>query len=441
MVENREYVIRKRNLRDIGSLPASVEDMAGSDLLRWFVTEVDDEEIRVEATLCDLTSDGFRSGRVDRQHFPGKSAVLNIIPTGVGCEFGGYAGDSAPVTALLASTVDYLITHPNAVNASNFIYLPDNVVYAEGYLIDLFCKGAVNFHLPYSNKVGLVIEKADDGELDLVFNILNTVRAVHGVDVDKYVITDELIGGTSVRNGSGAYVGHIKNPQALFRACRQLIDQGVHAIAITSNIQELPSEGYADHFFGKHPNPVGGAEAVISHLVSREFKVPAAHAPMINFKEFDLPAGIVDARGAGEMVSASGLACVLIGLRRAPQIQTGTDARIADIINLNNLVAVVAPAGALGGIPMLYAQAYNIPIIAVQDNGTILDVTAQKLGLENVIHVRSYPEAAGVVLALTHGLSVSSLFRPLHSIRYARKRSPARRLEERKDLAVAAEIA
>jgi hypothetical protein len=417
MIRNKKLVIDKDEVRDVASLPDVIEKLADSDILRWYVTQVTADEIHVEATLVDLDSFGFEQGCVAGHRYPGKSAVVNVIPTGIGCEIGGYAGDAAPVTALLASCVDYLITNPNAVNASNFIYMADNVVYTEGYCIDLLCKGAVDLHLPYSNRVGLVIEKVDEQSMDLVFNILNTVRAVYGVEIEDYVITDDLIGGSCVRNSSGAYVGRINNAGTLLRACEKLIKRGVDAIAVTSNITDLPSESYAEHFLGKHPNPVGGAEAIISHLVCREFKVPSAHAPMINFKDFDLPNGVVDARGAGELVSSTGLACVLIGLRKAPQFTPGKGGPVADILNVNNLLAIVTPATSLGGIPVLYAQRYNIPVIAVHDNRTILNVTEQKLGLSNVIHVTSYAEAVGIVQALKHGISVQSISRPLRSLK------------------------
>ena len=42
-----------------------------------------------------------------------------IIPTGIGCEIGGHAGDATPVIKLLANISNNLITHPNAVNALN----------------------------------------------------------------------------------------------------------------------------------------------------------------------------------------------------------------------------------------------------------------------------------------------------------------------------------
>jgi hypothetical protein len=191
----------------------------------------------------------------------------------------------------------------------------------------------------------------------------------------------------------------------------------VNAIAVTSNIRDLPMDNYAKHFDGKHPNPVGGAEAVISHLICGKYKVPAAHAPMINVKEMDLADGVVDARGAGEFASVSGLACVLIGLARAPQIAETRRFRIKEAVNFNNLAAVVAPASALGGIPVLYAAKFGVPVIAVRDNKTILDVTRETLNLSHVIEVNNYAEAAGVLQALRTGISIDSLYRPLETLR------------------------
>jgi hypothetical protein len=145
--------------------------------------------------------------------------------------------------------------------------------------------------------------------------------------------------------------------------------------------------------------------------------VPTAHAPLLNIKQLELKHNVVDARGAAEMASASGLACILVGLKRAPQITAKPKCRIHDIVNINNLLAVVMPASCLGGVPAIYAQKYEIPVIAVEENRTILDVTQAKLGLNNVVHVRSYAEAAGVVSSLRRGISIESISRPLKTLR------------------------
>jgi len=55
----------------------------------------------------------------------------------------------------------------------------------------------------------------------------------------------------------------------------------------------------------------------------------------------------------------------------------------------------------------------NLPVITVA-NPSVLSVGAQALGLsDNVVHARTYSEAAGLVLALREGLSLASLMRPL----------------------------
>ncbi|ABX04523.1 MAG TPA: DUF3326 domain-containing protein [Herpetosiphon sp.] len=420
MIHNQEFIIRKSDIANPQSLPELIETLVSGDVLRWYVSKVTADELVVEATLySEHLADPPES--VLGQFYPGKSAVLNIVPTGVGCDIGGYAGDAGPATALLASCCDYLVTNPNAVNASNFILMDKNLVYTEGYCIDLFSRGLINLHLPYSNKIGLIIEKTDAEHLDVVFNILNTVRAVYGVNIEEFVITDEAIGGRCIQHSSGSYVGSIDNPATLFRACEQLIAKGVTAIAVTSNIQDLPADSYAEHFSGRHPNPVGGAEAIISHLIAKKYRLPAAHAPMINLKQIDLEDPIVDARGAGEITSHSGMASVLIGLAQAPQITARPTCRIADTININNVVAVVTPASALGGIPVLYAQKFNIPVIAVHNNATILEITPDRFPLNTVIEVQNYAEAAGIIMALKRGLNLKSILRPLETLRYQRQ--------------------
>jgi len=418
MIKNQSLRIGRAGLSGAGSLAANIKEHLGPNALRWYVAQVTKDELTIEATL---QTDGLNQfeRRGEPGFYPGKGAVLHIVPTGIGCNIGGYAGDAAPVTNLLAAASDYLITHPNAVNASDFVGLDSsgNVVYTDGYSLDLFCQGLVDLHVPYSNRIGLVIEHAKQEDLEVVFNVLNTVRAVHGVNITDFVITEKSIGGRCVENGSGAFVGTLDNPQVLFSACEKLLQRGVDALAITSNISDLPLENYAKHFAGCYPNPVGGVEAVISYLVTNRYKVPAAHAPLMNIKQLDLASNVVDARGAGEMVSASGLACILIALRRAPQIARRPGTRVKNSLSLDNLLAVVSPSSCLGGIPALYTREQNIPLVAVQENETILEVTQSQLGLPNVVEVRNYAEAAGVVLALKHGLSLESISRPLGTLR------------------------
>ena len=46
------------------------------------------------------------------------SPTIFIVPTGIGCEVGGFAGDALPTAKLLASASGCLITHPNVMNLS-----------------------------------------------------------------------------------------------------------------------------------------------------------------------------------------------------------------------------------------------------------------------------------------------------------------------------------
>lgn len=418
MIANTQLRFRKTDVALPHGVPEMIQEATAGRALRWYVAQVTAEEVVVEATV-DSQPIGEFSAAAERRLHPGRSAAVSIVPTGVGCSVGGYAGDAAPATRLLASTVDYLVTNPNAVNASDFIQLDDNVLYTEGHCIDLFCQGRLDLHLPYANRVGVLVERSSDARLEVVFNLVNAARAVHGVDIEHCVVTDRPIGSRCERNASGAFVGTVDHPEVLARAAESLLARGVDAIAVTTNVQDLPLDDYALHFAGKAPNPVGGVEAIISHYIVNRFRVPCAHAPLLNVKDLALESPVVDARGAGEFASASGLACVLLGLARAPQLASRPGKPVREVINLHNLLAVIAPASCLGGIPMLFAARFGLPIVAVRANETILGVTREELGLDNVIEVGSYAEAAGVLLALRRGISLQSLVRPLATLRPA----------------------
>ncbi|MEM7351426.1 MAG: DUF3326 domain-containing protein [Acidobacteriota bacterium] len=428
MFENKQFIFEKQEILGADGVAERIEDLLGERALRWYIAGIRGDDVIVEATLGEKRADYDRldsAGRGMTGHgVTGRSVAVSIIPTGVGCEVGGYAGDAAPATRLLAATVDDLVTNPNAVNGSNFISLGDNVHYCEGLEIDLFCKGLVDLYKPRANRVGLLIERCSEEALDVVYNVVNTARAIYGVDIVDCVVTEERIGSRCVENASGAFVGTVDNPQVMFRACEALLERGANAIAVTTNIQDLPHDAYVEHFEGRYPNPMGGIEAIISHSIVNRFGVPAAHAPMLNLKELALADNVVDARGAGEMASASGLACVLIGLAKAPHIRADRCHAAADILSADNLLAVVAPATCLGGIPAICAHERGVPIIAVHENATVLEVGAESVGIGHVIEVQSYLEAAGVLTALREGIAIDTVKRPMRTLRPARTDRP-----------------
>jgi hypothetical protein len=414
VVTNRRYVLERGNAETPAELLGLVDSAFVERPLRWYISQADQHRITVESTEFD--ADLPPIGGENRAQRSGAAVVVNLVPTGIGCSVGGYAGDAAPATALLAQAADFVVTNPNAVNASNFIRLDDRVLYTEGSCIDAFSRGEINLHRAVGNRVGLIIEAAPDTSVEHILNVTNAVRAVHGVDIVDYVVTEKPIGSHCTRNESGAYVGTVDNTDVLLDAARTLIERGANAIAITTNVQDLEADEYSAHFSGKEANPVGGVEAIISHLVVRHFGLPAAHAPMINFKNLDLDHAVVDARSAGEIVSTSGLACILVGLSRAPQLRDEPGARLAEELSFRDVVAVVAPAGSLGGPPVLEALSRRVPVIAVRGNETMFAVTAEALDLPGVIEVASYAEAAGVVLALRSGISLDTVIRPMNTL-------------------------
>ena len=127
MIKNIEFTINRTDFTHMQEVPRLLDEKYGSRILRWFVSKVTDAEVCVEITLSETEEYPFPTNRRE-DFYPGKSVVVNIIPTGIGCEIGGYAADAAPITNMLASCSDYLITNPNAVNASNFISMDEKTI-------------------------------------------------------------------------------------------------------------------------------------------------------------------------------------------------------------------------------------------------------------------------------------------------------------------------
>ena len=71
------------------------------------------------------------------------SPTMFIIPTGIGCEIGGFAGDALPAAKLLASASGCLITHPNVMNGGSLSEQNKDIFYVEGYSLDRFVKGEI----------------------------------------------------------------------------------------------------------------------------------------------------------------------------------------------------------------------------------------------------------------------------------------------------------
>ena len=346
--------------------------------------------------------------------------TLLVIPTGIGCELGGYAGDALPVARLLAAASGCLITHPNVMNGAALYWSDPRIHYVEGSALDRFAAGALALQPVRRQRVGLLLDAGIEEELRWRhLQVAEGCRASLGLEIGPVVTTDAPLQVSLRQGASGASWGQLGRPDALLRAGRQLQAAGATAIAVVARFPEDPgSAALVAYRQGSGVDALAGAEAVISHLLSRELGIPCAHAPALSPLPLDPD---LDPRAAGEELGYTFLACVLVGLSRAPDlvpVAAGASAPWAagaDQIQIGQVGAVVAPAGALGGAAVLACAERGIPVIAVH-NPCVLAVSAEALGLE-VLMAGSYAAAAGLVVALREGISPASLERPLPRLR------------------------
>lgn len=308
-----------------------------------------------------------------------------IVPTGIGASIGGYAGD-ASVWARKFAKEFKLIVNPNVVNAGCFSGITENMLYVEGYSIDEFFKGNLFLEPSCNNKTGIVFDKAIPQDvLNIHINTMNAVKTVYGVDITGYEITDAPAGVEFVlEEKSGISNGNLQNPETLLRASKKLLDKGTDAIAVVclfGNPEDL-NEEYAN---GSGTDPVGGVEAIISHYISRELKVPCAHSPA--FEDYSISSEIVNPKSAAEYITPTFLPCILLGLSQAPLLS-----KISGI-SVDNLDFLVMPYDALGSIPVFESIKRNIPVYVIKENSTALDITKEKLFKSgNIIEAATYQE-------------------------------------------------
>jgi hypothetical protein len=399
----------------------------GAYPLRVSIADVREPSALAEVTVLSLSDAEAKQHGIDgaallaprrKEWQAGPFAVINVVPTGVRCEFGGYAGDACPATNLLASAADVLITHPNAVNASELNEMAPGVLYVEGKSLDDFMLGHLALLPISSNRIGTFVDPRGKGFLDEVTGAFDAARTAAGIDCGVYAMLRETLGVSIAWSDTGCAVGTVANPDVVVEAVQALLTDGAQAIGGLSVIDGVTQEMFVRHMRGEIPNPSGGVEAILTHLVSTLFRVPTAHAPLPYYQHLKRGVGR-DPRAAAEFISTPHYISVLKGLARAPRPLAipSLSGAPGGALTLNNVGAIVLPASCLGGIPALVAQYSDIPLIAVSDNRTILDVNNAKMKMANVIPVASYLEAAGVLLALRSGISLESLRRPIGATR------------------------
>lgn len=317
--------------------------------------------------------------------------VVFIVPTGLGAEIGGHAGDATPAAKLIASVCDTLISHPNVFNASDINEMPANALYVEGSMLDRFLEGKIGLERVVANKILVAVNSPITPE---IINAVSAARATIGIDASIIELKTPLLMEATKKNGLAT--GEVSGWMELVEQVQQ---HSFDALAISSGI-DCDGNVALEYLRAGGVNPWGGVEAVASKLISDILEKPVAHAPtesetMKFFNE------IVDSRMAAETVSIAYLHCVLKGLHKAPQI--GKEI-------MRDSVQCLVTADGCCGPPHWACIDAGIPIIVVRENQTVGN---NPVDPDQCIMAENYLEAAGMVAAMGEGISLDSIRRPL----------------------------
>lgn len=340
--------------------------------------------------------------------------VVLLVPTGIGARIGGDAGDATPVVRLLAAMCDNLITHPNAVNASDINELPDNCLYVEGSVLTRLIMGTVGLQKVRANRVLLVIDEHDDGYFtDSAINSASAARTTLGLRCSVVKMRPRVAMETRY-SSAGRATGQVNALENLIHLLEQHRSQ-FDAVAISSVIH-VPGSLQIDYFSEEMTNPWGGVEAILTHAVSSLFEIPSAHSPMMENREIlNWELGVVDPRKAAEAISLTFLHCILKGLHKSPKIITNETAlRHPGVISVDDVSCLVVPKGCVG-LPVLAAIDQGIPVIEVKENTNKMKNNLSHLpfGTGKFFEAENYLEAAGIVCAIKSGIALESVRRPI----------------------------
>ena len=326
--------------------------------------------------------------------------VVLIIPTGIGCEIGGHAGDAQPVARLIGACCDNLITHPNVVNASDINEMLNNTWYVEGSILNRFLSGHICLEKSFINKVLVVVNKADYQSV----NAVSAARTSLGMNAEIVELNTPLELIAKMENGIAT--GDVNGWRELVE---QVSNYDFDALAIATPIT-VPEETLIKYFTEGGVNPVGGVEAVASKLIANAVNKPVAHGPVdYSMKEFR---EIVDPRKAVEIITENYIHCILKGLHRAPRIVDLSNSFYDNnkVIKVLDMDIMISPMGCFGPAHKSCLK-YNIPIIVVRENKSVLNDFED--GDERFTFVDNYIEAAGLIMAMKAGVHPSTVRRPL----------------------------
>ena len=399
----------------------------GVSPVRLVVTSSDATGYRCEVTTFDDGNDSsrlpnnsileFRHRQVENT---GSFNAILLVPTGIGAEIGGHAGDATPVAQLLASVCDTLVTHPNVVNASDINEIPGNGLYVEGSVICRLLMGTAGLQPVRSNRVLVLMNSHTDRLFHtMTVNSVNAARASYGLICPLVIeLTPPLVMISEYTSSSRA-AGRVEDLEHVL----ELLDRhrGEYDAVAISSVITVPTSYHGDYFNsgGSMVNPWGGVESMLTHTISSIYDVPSAHSPMMESQEvLDADTGIVDPRMAAEAISTTFLQSILKGLQKSPRIVTDREAlRNPGVCTASAVSCLVIPDGCLG-LPTLAALEQGIPVIAVRENRNLMRNNLTQLPWQQgQLHiVDNYWEAAGVMSALKAGIAPNSVRRPINPV-------------------------
>lgn len=320
-----------------------------------------------------------------------KKTIALSIPTGIGAEIGGYAGDGGKIAKMFSKHFNVL-THPNVVNGGILSGINPNILYVEGFYFDEFFKGNVSL-IPLDefeeNKIGVIFDKSIPKDILAVhINTISAAKEVMGLDIPYFEITEEEV-GVEFYIKNGVSTGTVKNEKTLLNAGKKLLEKGCEVIAVVCYFKDdITNEDYEN---GVGVDPIGGIEAVISRYLSKELKIITAHAPA--FSEIDILKEISNPKVASENISSTYLPCILMGLSKAPKV----DFTCEKGISYKDIEALIVPKNAFGGIAPIGAIENNVKVISV-DNKTSSMIGCGDIEASVIMEYESYEKCLEALL-------------------------------------------
>lgn len=311
-----------------------------------------------------------------------KPLIAFIVPTGIGASIGGFAGDASCFAK--SFTEDFnVIVNSNVVNAACFSGITDNMLYTEGWTFSQFIKGNVYLKPSKNNKIGVIFDKnISKGILNVHLNTINAVKTVYGIDIIGYEITNEPVDVNFYKELSGISNGSVENEKTLIEAGKKLINKGADAIAVVCKFEEPPVDEYQN---GIGVDIVGGVEAVISHYLTRELKVPVVHSPA--FEDITISKDLVNPKTAAEYITPTFLPCILIALNNAPLIAFE---KKEFVISNNDVKALIMPFNSMGASIVPDALNNGIKVFGVKENTSILNISKNIIKKNDIIEIDTY---------------------------------------------------